>query len=149
VNNRNIESLADFFSRDSEQRFGYDDGRMRALYGHSIGGIQAGVARRPPEILYHGTDHRTVSGILSVGLHAMECSLVHLTSDVDYAIRVGGNKSRNWVVLAVHAVEAAARGHLFYQANRHVWQTGEVPAKLLRVVHVASGCMPVWNAGRE
>ena len=39
------ESLADFFSRDSEQRFEYDEGRMRALYGHSIGGIQAGVAQ--------------------------------------------------------------------------------------------------------
>lgn len=143
------EGLADFFSRDSEQRFEYDEGRMRALYGHSIGGIQAGVARRPPETLYHGTDQRTVSEILSVGLHTMGRSWVHLTSDVDYAIRVAGNKSRNWVVIAVNAEEEAARGHVFYQANRHVWQTGEMPANLLDVVYVASACVPGGNVGRE
>ena len=119
---------------DADERFEYRDGRIRALYGHSVKGLRATVQQSPPAVLYHATAAELLPTILSGGLHPMARRFVHLTSDRAYAVRVGSGKFIDWVLLAVNVTEALNSGIEFYRANRHVWQTAYIEARLLRAL---------------
>ena len=57
-----------------------------------------------------------------------------MTSDRSYATRVGSTKFIRWVLLGVNVKEAVKGGVRFLRANRHVWQTAFVDARLLNVL---------------
>lgn len=118
---------------NNKARFAFsDDGRrIRASQGHSVT-VELGLAAAvPPDVLFHGTASRTLPLILAEGLRPMSRQDVHLSADVETAVRVGSRHGRP-VVLAVDARELAAEGHVFRVSANGVWLTDRVPPARLR-----------------
>lgn len=118
-------------SAAAKQRHEIREGRIRALYGHSLPGRIGLVRREPPAALFHGTSPSTVEAILGDGLRPMGRQYVHLSVDVDTARAVGARKARFPVVLRVAPAEAAAEGVPFFFGNDRVWLADVVPARFI------------------
>jgi putative RNA 2'-phosphotransferase len=118
---------------NNKKRFAYsaDGRRIRASQGHSVS-VELGLAATPPpDVLYHGTAATTLPLILREGLKPMTRQDVHLSADVETAVRVGSRHGRP-VVLVVDAAGLAASGHRFRVSVNGVWLTEGVPARWLR-----------------
>jgi putative RNA 2'-phosphotransferase len=120
-------------ANNNKKRFAYsDDGlRIRASQGHSVE-VDLGLASaEPPPVLYHGTATATLPLVLREGLKPMSRQDVHLSADVETAVRVGSRHGRP-VVLVVDAAALAAEGHIFRLSANGVWLTDRVPPAHLR-----------------
>ncbi len=115
----------------AKQRHEIREGRIRALYGHSLPGRIGRTPATPPAVLFHGTSPAAVALIRSEGLRPMGRQYVHLSADVETARAVGGRKSSGPVLLTVAAAEAAAAGVVFYFGNERVWLADVVPAEFI------------------
>ncbi len=104
------------------------EGRIRAIYGHSIPQRLSRVQSPPPEILFHGTTLRTVASIKEHGLRPMNRQNVHLSVDEATAKEVGRRKSKEAIVLRVNAAKAFEQGIAFYEGNERVWLADVVPS---------------------
>ncbi len=93
--------LADMIAVSSKRRHEISDGRIRALYGHSIPVRLRETPAIPPDLLYHGTAPANVSCIRSSGLLPMGRQYVHLSVDAATAAEVGRRKSPQPVILRV------------------------------------------------
>ena len=87
-------------------------------------------ATTPPDILYHGTAEKSVQSIFGQGLHAGSRHFVHLSADIETAIKVGSRHGKP-VVLTIDTAAMLADGHQFYLADNGVWLTENVPAKFI------------------
>lgn len=115
-----------------KQRFAIsEDGlRIRANQGHSIDVDLALEVVAPPELLYHGTATRFLEAIRREGLLRGDRHHVHLSADIDTALRVGVRHGKP-VVLLIHAAEMAAAGHAFRRSANGVWLADAVPAAFI------------------
>jgi putative RNA 2'-phosphotransferase len=59
---------------------------------------------------------------------------VHLSADVPTAVRVGGRRSADVLVLRVDAAAMHAAGHVFHRSDNGVWLTDTVPPTYLEPV---------------
>nr|WP_330363181.1 RNA 2'-phosphotransferase [Lacrimispora indolis] len=102
----NMEVLEEIVATDNKQRYSFnaDKTLIRANQGHSIPVDVELIEQEPPEVLYHGTAGRFLSSILSDGLKPMSRLYVHLSDDMETAIRVG-KRHDNPIVLKVHSGE--------------------------------------------
>ncbi|QRP44173.1 RNA 2'-phosphotransferase [Amycolatopsis sp. FDAARGOS 1241] len=124
--------LDEVVARNNKQRFSFDETgtRIRANQGHSVE-VELGLAVvAPPAMLYHGTASTTVPVIFTEGLRPMRRHAVHLSADVETALKVGARHGRP-VVLRVAAGEMALAGHEFQRSDNGVWLTAEVPPPYL------------------
>ena len=115
----------------TKRRHEIDDGRIRALYGHSIPGKLKKAPAVPPELLFHGTAPDVVSLIRSSGLVPMGRQYVHLSVDESTAFEVGRCKAQKPTILRIAAVKAHDRGTQFYEGNERVWLADLVPSEFL------------------
>ena len=125
--------LDEIVANNDKQRFAFDESgsRIRASQGHSVD-VDLGLPpAEPPAELYHGTAQRFLTGIDEAGLLPMKRRHVHLSADVDTAIKVGTRHGRP-VVLAVDAAAMARDGHVFHVSANGVWLTAAVPTRYLR-----------------
>ncbi len=114
-----------------KRRFEMTDGRIRALYGHSVPQRLAKERAIPPAVLYHGTTATAAEAILRDGLKPMARQYVHLSVDTETASQVAARWRGQTVILTVHAAEASTAGHPFYRGNDRVWLAdGVLPAYL-------------------
>lgn len=109
------------------------EGKIRALYGHSVPQRILKTVNTPPSTLYHGTARHLVERILSEGLQPMARQYVHLSIDIDTANLVGKRKDSNPVLLKVQAEKASNEGIKFYQGNKAVWLADYVPSKFISI----------------
>jgi putative RNA 2'-phosphotransferase len=116
-----------------KQRHEIRDGRIRALYGHSLPGGVERVSASPPDGLFHGTSPAAAEAIQVEGLRPMGRQFVHLSVDRATAEAVGARKAPEPVILAVAASEAAATGVVFYVGNEKVWLADSVPVRFIQV----------------
>ena len=116
--------------RRFEVRGEADDAVIRARYGHSFPVSRLGEVAAPPEVLYHGTSFENALNIEKSGLQPIDRYFLHLTTDREYAVRVGTAKGRVFL-WQVKAREALAAGIVFRRATPHVWLTSHVPARFL------------------
>ena len=125
--------LAEIVNTSDKQRFAFDEARsrIRANQGHSVDVDLNLTAADPPAVLYHGTGESAVPTILVEGLRKMRRHHVHLSADVQTAVRVGARHGRP-VVLKVDAAGMARAGHVFYVSANGVWLTDTVPPEFLR-----------------
>jgi putative RNA 2'-phosphotransferase len=108
-----------------------DDGRLiRAAQGHSVKVTLGLSPSQPPAVLYHGTASGSLDSIFATGLNPGSRQQVHLSSNEETAIKVGGRHGKA-VVLNVDCAAMVKEGHLFYQADNGVWLTDSVPARYL------------------
>jgi putative RNA 2'-phosphotransferase len=115
----------------TKRRHEIKDGRIRALYGHSLPGKLKRTPATPPSVLYHGTAPDVVSIIKSSGLLPMGRQYVHLSVDEATAVEVGRRKASRPTVLRVLAADAHAKGIRFYEGNEKVWLADHVPAEFI------------------
>ena len=118
--------------RSRQQRHELANGRIRAMYGHSIPGRIVRPRVAPPPVLFHGTAEESWPTIQRDGLWPMQRQYVHLSSDYAKAIAVGSRKSRHPLVLIVDAANAWKTGVAFYEGSDAVWLADRVPAMFLR-----------------
>jgi putative RNA 2'-phosphotransferase len=127
------ELLNHIVATNSKKRFAFNAtlDKIRASQGHSIE-IELGYTnQRPPEILFHGTGEKSVQSILEKGLEKRSRQHVHLSSDLETAIRVGQRHGKPFV-FKVLAEQMYNEKFEFYISENGVWLTDNVPAKYLK-----------------
>lgn len=125
------DDLAELIATSTKRRHEMADGRVRALYGHSVPGKLARTPSTPLDRLYHGTSPQVLDAIRQTGLQPMARQYVHLSNNRADALEVGRRKHREPVLLLVNAAEAAKAGVAFYVGNEKVWLADRVPSAFL------------------
>jgi len=113
-------------------RFQIVNGKIRALYGHTIG-----VEIDLPEdenvrVLYHGTTSGSASRILESGLRSMKRRWVHLSTTREIAREVGLRRAPNPVILVIDAEKARRDGIRFCKATDGVYLSKRIPSKYIK-----------------
>ena len=126
-----VEDFRRIMEQSDKQRFEMQDGRIRALYGHSIDQKMVKDPGEPPAFLYHGPPPAALAAILKEGLKPMRRQYVHLSPDVATATQVARRKGPP-LILEIDAAGAHAAGHLFYRGNDMVWLADIVPPTFIK-----------------
>jgi putative RNA 2'-phosphotransferase len=128
---------------NEKRRFSFSEhgDRIRASQGHSVEVDLGYKPMSPPDTLYHGTASRFLPSIMNAGLVRGERRHVHLSVDVDTAIRVGARHGSP-VVLAVDSGRMQNADYLFYRSDNGVWLTECVPPAYLRLSDSVSRPLP-------
>ncbi len=117
---------------NSKKRFAFNESgdKIRASQGHSVA-VELGYnSKQPPDILYHGTGENSVASILTTGLEKRERQHVHLSNDVETAMKVGQRHGKP-VVLKIMAAQMYHDQFSFYLSDNGVWLTDHVPLKYI------------------
>ncbi len=123
--------LVEMIRVSSKQRHEMANGRIRALYGHSLPGKLHRASASPPAQLFHGTSPAIEPEIRRGGLLPMGRQYVHLSTDRETAVAVGRRKSPNPIILLVRAEDAWKAGVAFYSGNEKVWLADRVPPEFI------------------
>ncbi|MCB1216994.1 RNA 2'-phosphotransferase [bacterium] len=126
-------SVLDLMAIAEKQRFELDNGRIRAVYGHSIEQPISYMAKQPPQYLYHGTTSRALDVIMREGLKCMNRQKVHLSSGTETATIVGARRQKAPVIVRVRALEANSAGVGFYYCNQDIWLSDDVGPEWLEL----------------
>ena len=129
-----MELLEKIVSEDEKQRYSFNEDKtlIRANQGHSVPvDVELEVAK-PPEILYHGTGEKYVTSINDQGLIPKSRLYVHLSGDIDTAMKVGMRHGKP-VVYEVKSGVMERDGYIFYLSVNGVWLTKAVPIKYLNI----------------
>ena len=126
------DELNEVVAQNDKQRFSFDETgkRIRANQGHSVPVDLQLKPVVPPDVLYHGTALRLVESIRQEGLRKMSRHHVHLSPDVETAVKVG-KRHGTPVVFKVDALRMHQAGHLFYCSANGVWLVDRVPPQFL------------------
>jgi len=124
--------LEDVVENNDKRRFVIDGDRIRAQQGHSVDVDLGLIPIAPPSALYHGTARQNLDSIFIDGLVRAGRHHVHLSGDVQTAVKVGARHGAP-VVLCVDTASMRAEGLHFYRSENGVWLTDHVPARHLTV----------------
>lgn len=133
--NINMPILEDIVETDSKQRYSFNEDKtlIRANQGHSVP-VDVNLEKmKPPKFLYHGTADQFLNSIMEEGLKPMNRLYVHLSTDIETAIRVG-KRHGNPVVLKIHSNQMYEEGCIFYLSKNGVWLTRGVQIKYLEQI---------------
>jgi len=119
---------------DPKGRFTIQDGHIRANYGHSIevgrtmlsGRSPDSLADVPPE-LFHGTAPRNVESIMEEGLRSKGRQMVHLSTSVQVARRVGSRYAASPWVLTIDVEEALNADVKMWKVARETVLSTDLP----------------------
>ena len=128
------EDILHIIETSEKKRHELRDGKIRALYGHTVPSLIKKEPVVPPDILYHGTSHKAYGIIMDSGLKPMSRQYVHLSTDTDTAIRVGKRRDKDPVILVIDAKKGCADGVIFYASGyEKVILADFVPAEYIKV----------------
>ncbi|MGI6109003.1 MAG: RNA 2'-phosphotransferase [Eubacteriaceae bacterium] len=133
--NLTISDIGDMNRTAEKQRFEIRNGKIRALYGHSLKQPIVHPASTPPAVLYHGTTHKAAVFIEHEGLKPMQRQNVHLSSDIETALAVGRRRDRTPVLFKIDTKAAQKNGVRFYHGNQTTWLSDPVPARFLEKIN--------------
>jgi putative RNA 2'-phosphotransferase len=118
--------------KGSRQRFEVVEGKIRALYGHTLD-VQLELEEdRVVKVLFHGTTPSAALKILKGGLKPMKRRWVHLSPTIQIAREVALRRTRKPVVLEIDVEAARKEGVKFYKASGRVYLCGYLPAKFIK-----------------
>jgi len=104
--------------KSDKKRFQIIGERIRALYGHSISQeIQMEPIKEVPEFLYHGTTRKAFLKIEQQGLKSKSRQYVHLSDNIDDAIKVGKRRTNIPIILRIDTQKAKKAGINFYKSG--------------------------------
>lgn len=126
--------LETIVANDNKQRYSFsaDKRKIRANQGHSIDVVMDYLEPEPPALLYHGTGEKSVDAILREGIKRMSRQYVHLSRDIQTAVKVGQRHGKP-VVLTVSSAQMFSDGYRFFLSENGVWLTELVPTKYISV----------------
>ena len=134
---RNIDAslLEKVVAENDKQRFSFseDRKRIRANQGHSLQVDVELVPKKPPAVLYHGTVERNRASIEEKGLLRGTRLYVHLSEDVETAMKVAARRKGERLIYQVDAGRMFRDGFMFYRSVNGVWLTKMVPTDYLRL----------------
>jgi putative RNA 2'-phosphotransferase len=125
------DDLIDCVETSDKRRFAFDPSgeSIRANQGHSVEVDLQLEPIEPPALLYHGTVERFLSSIFAEGLLKRNRHHVHLSKDIETAIKVGSRGKP--VILTIDSGAMHKDGIEFFQSANGVWLTEEVPPQYL------------------
>lgn len=112
-------------------RYEIAQGRIRALYGHSIE-VKPGESAKPPTLLYVGVSKGDAERAHKYGLRPGRRSFLHLALNPEDALETGRRTSRDYVVITVNALDAWEEGINFYD-RKALFLSDPIPTHFLRV----------------
>lgn len=128
-----IGDLEHIIENSDKKRHELVDGKIRALYGHSLPKKIIKKSTEPPVILFHGTVRRFLEAIENKGLLPKERQYVHLSNDIETALEVGKRREDKPVILEIESKKAWDEGVKFYLGNDKVWLADNIPSKYIKV----------------
>lgn len=126
--------LSKLIEESEKKRHEIMNGRIRALYGHSIPMKILREEKVPPDILYHGTARRFMQSIRENGLLPQSRQYVHLSKDIETAESVGRRHDSKPYILVIDAQRAWEEGIKFYFGNEKVWLADRIPNNYISVL---------------
>jgi len=141
LNERLGESVEDDDVRDAvtagdRVRYEIANGRIRALYGHSIE-VKPGEPSKPPALLYVGVSRADAERAQRYGLRAGRRRFLHLALTPEDALETGRRSARDYVVITVNALEAWEDGINFYD-RKSLFLSDPIPTHFLELGDVHS-----------
>lgn len=117
---------------NDKKRFAFNEDRtkIRASQGHSIEVDLALEQKEPPEFLFHGTVEKFMDSILANGLLKQNRQHVHLSKELETAIKVGSRRGKP-VILKIASGSMHEDGFTFFLSANGVWLTDSVPVKYI------------------
>jgi putative RNA 2'-phosphotransferase len=109
------------------------DGKIKAIYGHSLSKKILQKQSRPPDTLYHGTANIFVEKIFDKGLISKNRQYVHLSENFEIAISVGKRRDNNPVILLIDSKKAWNSGIKFYIGNEKIWLSDSIPKNFISI----------------
>jgi putative RNA 2'-phosphotransferase len=129
-------------------RFEIQGDRIRAAYGHTITIAPRREPSMPPGKLFHATEEEALADIWRVGQRPMGRQFVHLTEDMEFALRIARFKEKG-AVLVVDVVAAVGEGVVFYRANEHGWLVAELEPRFMRSSGIGIDVTPQGRVAEE
>ncbi|NJJ36514.1 RNA 2'-phosphotransferase [Clostridioides difficile] len=131
----NMKTLEEIVEEDNKQRYSFSEDRskIRANQGHSINVNVELKELEPPEYLYHGTATRFLDNIKKEGLIRQSRLYVHLSNDIDTAIKVG-KRHGTPVVLKINTSKMYENSYKFYLSKNNVWLCKHIPFKYVEIL---------------
>jgi len=126
-----FETLQMIVDTNDKKRFTFneDKSKIRANQGHSLQSVDLQLEKQmPPEYLFHGTAIRFLDSIKVEGLTKQSRQHVHLSMNVETALKVGQRHGKP-VVLKIFSKKMFDDGYEFYLSDNNVWLTDHVPTK--------------------
>jgi len=129
------EELEEVVETNDKKRFAFsEDGiKIRASQGHSVKVDLSLDSEMPPLILYHGTIYNNIPSIIEKGLIKGNRMHVHLSADIETALKVGSRRGSP-IVLAVRAQNMHNDGYRFFKSANGVWLVNDVPSKYMQIL---------------
>ena len=129
----NMDILEKIVRTDDKQRYSFTEDRtlIRANQGHSILVDVELPITKPPKELWHGTAEKYVVSIEKNGLISKSRLYVHLSVDIETAVKVGGRHGKP-IVYKIDAEQMDKDGYTFYLSVNGVWLTKTVPVQYLQ-----------------
>lgn len=117
-----------------KKRHEVENGKIRALYGHSIPKkiIKSGVIL--PDFLFHCTSSEALTSILQQGILPMSRQYVHLSENIDTAILVAKRKNKDIAILTIDTQQALQKGIKFYHGSDGTWLTDAIFNECIKLV---------------
>lgn len=127
-----LDILKDIVKTDNKQRYSFnkDNTLIRANQGHSI---KVDVELKevvPPEYLFHGTAKRFINSIFQKGIVKGNRLYVHLSKDMETAIKVG-KRHGEVAVLTIDAKAMYEKGYKFYLSQNGVYLCDYIPQEYI------------------
>lgn len=140
----NMEMLEEIVRMDEKQRYSFNEDKtlIRANQGHSIPVDVELKKEIPPEYLYHGTGEKYCGSIEAEGLNPKSRLYVHLSGDIETAVKVGSRHGKP-VVYRIAAGKMKEEGYEFFRSVNGVWLIKEVPVKYMERVNTKGGAFHV------
>lgn len=123
-----VEDIAQMIASSEKKRHEIIEGKVRALYGHSLPGLIAKTEFVPDTsmALYHATSPEAALSIMQHGLLPMARQYVHLSPNKEIALEVGRRKCKKPVLLVVNIESAIESGSHFFKGNDKVVLADEI-----------------------
>lgn len=117
---------------NNKKRFAFNENgdKIRASQGHSISIDLGYTPQKPPSVLFHGTAQQNVESILKNGIEKRSRQHVHLSADVDTALKVGQRHGKP-IILQINSASMFEQNHSFFISENGVWLTDFVPSKYI------------------
>lgn len=126
-------TLKEIVRTDEKGRYSFNEDKtlIRANQGHSIPVDVELEEQIPPDVLFHGTAVRFLNSIEQQGIKSMSRLYVHLSKDIETAVKVGKRHGKP-VVLYIDAKKMREDGEKFYLSANKVWLTEYVAPKYFK-----------------